>query len=122
MRLFQDFRQQTPDADASSKLEARRKYGLPEQGILISNKNRFNRIMEETLLSWFRILVGILGSYLVLLDHGEIADGSIKKLAQENGCAGRVLFLELLENESLFSRGWEQWTWVLTRRHTTAKQ
>ena len=90
MRLHPDFRLvKIADADASSKLEARRKYGLPEQGFLISNMSNFNRITEETLLSWFRILVGIQGSYLVLLDHGELANSRIEKLAQANGCAGR---------------------------------
>ena len=76
MRLNPDFRQPTPDADASSK------HGLPEQEFLISNMSRFNRITEETLLSWFRILVGIQGSYLVLLDHDKPANGRIEKLAE----------------------------------------
>ena len=54
------------------------------------------------MLSWFRILVGIQGSYLVLLDGGDIANRRIEMQAEQNNVSGRVLFTEYIEDDLTF--------------------
>jgi len=89
----------------SSRVFTRQEVGLPASGFVFCCLNNNYKILPETFDSWMRILVGVNGSVLWLLENNPLAAANLRKEAAARGMdAGRLIFAGRLPMDEHLAR------------------